>query len=170
MAYIPWSVVFGEQPSAAKWSILGANDASFNDGSGIGTSAITTPKVKLTSLNPTLTVVSSSSPANATTTISSDFAYTSGSTAERLFVWWYVNGNSAGVVGSSLKLYNNGVALPNYANNDGPAGITTQHGSFEVIDTAANTLNTMNIRVVQGAGAAFNTSYCALKGFAISNA
>lgn len=35
MAYVSWSVVFGEQPSAAKWNILGTNDASFNDGTGI---------------------------------------------------------------------------------------------------------------------------------------
>lgn len=35
MAYSSWSVVFGEQPSAAKWNILGTNDASFNDGTGI---------------------------------------------------------------------------------------------------------------------------------------
>lgn len=42
MAYASWSVVFGEQPSAAKWNILGTNDASFNDGSGIQpTTAIT---------------------------------------------------------------------------------------------------------------------------------
>lgn len=40
MAYASWSVVFGEQPSAAKWNILGTNDASFNDGTGIGTAAI----------------------------------------------------------------------------------------------------------------------------------
>lgn len=40
MAYASWSVVFGEQPSAAKWNILGTNDASFNDGTGIGTNAI----------------------------------------------------------------------------------------------------------------------------------
>lgn len=37
MAYQSWSVVFGEQPSAAKWNILGTNDAAFNDGSGIPT-------------------------------------------------------------------------------------------------------------------------------------
>lgn len=36
MAYQSWSVVFSEQPSAAKWNILGTNDASFNDGTGIG--------------------------------------------------------------------------------------------------------------------------------------
>lgn len=35
MAYVAWSVVFGEQPTAAKWNILGSNDASFNDGTGI---------------------------------------------------------------------------------------------------------------------------------------
>lgn len=29
MAYQSWSVVFGEQPSAAKWNILGTNDAHF---------------------------------------------------------------------------------------------------------------------------------------------
>lgn len=30
MAYTAWSVVFGEQPSASKWNILGSNDADFN--------------------------------------------------------------------------------------------------------------------------------------------
>lgn len=40
MAYVSWAVVFGEQPSAAKWNILGANDASFNDGTGIADGAI----------------------------------------------------------------------------------------------------------------------------------
>lgn len=29
MSYTSWSVVFGEQPSAAKWNILGTNDAHF---------------------------------------------------------------------------------------------------------------------------------------------
>lgn len=31
MTYASWSVVFGEQPSAAKWNILGTNDAFFED-------------------------------------------------------------------------------------------------------------------------------------------
>lgn len=35
MAYSSWSVVFSEQPSAAKWNILGTNDASFNNGTGL---------------------------------------------------------------------------------------------------------------------------------------
>ena len=40
MSYSAWSVIFGEVPSAAKWNILGSNDASFNDGTGIGTDAV----------------------------------------------------------------------------------------------------------------------------------
>ena len=46
MAYAAWSVTFGEQPSAAKWNILGTNDASFNDGTGIGTNAIAAASLK----------------------------------------------------------------------------------------------------------------------------
>lgn len=34
MVYVPWSVTAGEVPTAAKWNILGTNDASFNDGTG----------------------------------------------------------------------------------------------------------------------------------------
>ena len=37
MAYVAWSVVFGEQPSAAKWNILGTNDAYFDAQVGSGT-------------------------------------------------------------------------------------------------------------------------------------
>lgn len=37
MAYQSWSVSFGEQPSAAKWNILGTNDATFDALIGSGT-------------------------------------------------------------------------------------------------------------------------------------
>lgn len=40
MSYTAWSVVFGEVPSETKWNILGANDDSFNDGTGIADDAI----------------------------------------------------------------------------------------------------------------------------------
>lgn len=40
MAYTAWSVVFGEQPTAAKWNQLGENDAGFKDGTNIDNSAI----------------------------------------------------------------------------------------------------------------------------------
>lgn len=45
MAYASWSVVFGEQPSAAKWNILGTNDASFNNGTGIANMALNTTSI-----------------------------------------------------------------------------------------------------------------------------
>lgn len=35
MAYAAWSVIAGEQPTTAKWNILGTNDASFNNGTGV---------------------------------------------------------------------------------------------------------------------------------------
>lgn len=40
MAYTAWSVVYGEQPTAAKWNQLGANDAGFKDGTHIDDDAI----------------------------------------------------------------------------------------------------------------------------------
>lgn len=46
MAYAAFSVVYGEQPSAAKWNILGTNDASFNDGTGIGNNVIKSAQLK----------------------------------------------------------------------------------------------------------------------------
>lgn len=45
MAYTAWSVVYGEQPTAAKWNQLGANDAGFKDGTNIDNLAITYPKM-----------------------------------------------------------------------------------------------------------------------------
>jgi hypothetical protein len=52
MAYTPFSVVFAEQPSADKWNTLGTNDASFNDGTGIASGAITTAKIADANITP----------------------------------------------------------------------------------------------------------------------
>lgn len=38
--YTLWSVVAGEQPTTAKWNILGNNDAAFNTGVGFNDSAV----------------------------------------------------------------------------------------------------------------------------------
>lgn len=45
MAYTAWSVVYGEQPTAAKWNQLGENDAGFKDGTNIDNDAITAAHV-----------------------------------------------------------------------------------------------------------------------------
>ena len=42
MSYTAWSVVFGEQPTAAKWNQLGANDAGFKDMTNVDDSAVLT--------------------------------------------------------------------------------------------------------------------------------
>lgn len=44
MAYSAQTFVADEQPTTAKWNILWTNDASFNDGSGIGSGVITPVK------------------------------------------------------------------------------------------------------------------------------
>lgn len=40
MAYTAWSVVYGEQPTAAKWNQLGANDAGFKDMTNVDNDAV----------------------------------------------------------------------------------------------------------------------------------
>lgn len=42
MAYTAWSVVYGEQPTAAKWNQLGTNDAGFKDGTNFDSGIIKT--------------------------------------------------------------------------------------------------------------------------------
>lgn len=60
MAYTAWSVVYGEQPTAAKWNQLGANDAGFKDGSNIDAGAITYSKISLAGM-PSFCATNSSS-------------------------------------------------------------------------------------------------------------
>lgn len=48
MGYSADTFAAGEQPTTAKWNKLWANDASFNDGSGIAAGAITQTKLALT--------------------------------------------------------------------------------------------------------------------------
>lgn len=48
MPYTLWSVIFGEQPTAAKWNQLGENDAGFKSGANIDAAAITSEHLNLT--------------------------------------------------------------------------------------------------------------------------
>lgn len=45
MGYTASSFSAGQQPTTAQWNVLWANDASFNDGTGIGVGAITPEKL-----------------------------------------------------------------------------------------------------------------------------
>ena len=86
MAYTSWSVSFGEQPSASKWNILGTNDASFNDGTGIASGVITANKLAsaISSSNQVTT--------SGTTTSTSYTSTLSGSSAPSVSVTVGANG------------------------------------------------------------------------------
>lgn len=98
MAYQSWSVVAGEIPTAAKWNILGTNDSSFNDGTGIGTGAIGSTKLNLTGSQAAVVLTSQ------TTTSTS---YTDLATAGPS-VTVTVNASGLVLVGSHLELYTSG--------------------------------------------------------------
>lgn len=70
MAYASWSVSFGEQPSAAKWNILGTNDSSFNDGTGLphSTSAVTRVAASETTISTSYTALPTAQAATCTVT------------------------------------------------------------------------------------------------------
>lgn len=71
MAYVAWSVVFGETPSASKWNILGTNDQGFNDGTAIGAGVIGNSQVATGVLVQCITSVTSAF-ATGTTLIPQD--------------------------------------------------------------------------------------------------
>ncbi len=108
MAYSSWSVSFGEQPSASKWNILGTNDASFNDGTGIATSAITTAKMKPSTISSAFATQGGNFSTASTSYVDvtgMSFTYTPGSTNEKLYLWWRCYGNTtAGNMGVTLSI------------------------------------------------------------------
>ena len=55
MSYTSWSVIYGEQPSAAKWNILGTNDAEFDQRTSDGWTAAGETWVYASADDPTYT-------------------------------------------------------------------------------------------------------------------
>lgn len=131
MAYASWSVTFGEQPSAAKWNILGTNDASFNDGSGIGTNAIgaaslATNAIKLGYAAITTTFSTASTSYVQVTGLTSTVTVPAGGRSVKITVWaldaYQTSGGGShrvslwdGTVGSGTQL--NTLALSTTAND-----------------------------------------------------
>lgn len=88
MAYTAWSVVFGEQPTAAKWNQLGENDAGFKTGANIDNGAIVaaklaTPPSRFVAIEP---VVAHNSNPSVTTFVDLDVSAYVSSTATAVLI------------------------------------------------------------------------------------
>ncbi len=153
MAYASWSVVFGEQPSAAKWNILGTNDASFNDGTGIGalshsTTAVSLPYKFLAYHNTTQSLADA-----ATVAFNTEIYDTNGNFASNTYTapvngfynfFWQVYSQSVGAgVAASSYLKVNGSLLTTGSITVGSGGgvDATSNGSTLVQLSASDTVS-----------------------------
>lgn len=122
MAYSADSFTALEVPTLAKMNKLWSNDASFNDGTGIAnnailtrhilTSNVTTPKVKLSTID--YEDAGAASNFSVTATTMTDVSgisttYTSGATAERLILFMQFMATSTSSYGFYFTLNVNGV-------------------------------------------------------------
>lgn len=156
MAYTAWSVVFGEQPTAAKWNQLGANDAGFKDGTNIDNLAILTRhladlNVTTRKMLPTFQSVATGAGASRQSIVGATTAnltnmsisYTSGATVERLFI----SGEficQAGAAGAQPIIRVNGSAIGRSGYIDTTVGYVKALPSA-VYDIAANTSITITM-------------------------
>ena len=156
MAYTAWSVVFGEQPTAAKWNQLGANDAGFKDGTNIDSLAILTRhladlNVTTRKMLPTFQSAVAGAGASRQSIVGATTAnltgmsisYTSGATVERLFI----QGEficQAGSAGAQPIIRVNGSAIGRSGYIDTTSGYVKALPTA-VYDIAANTSITITM-------------------------
>lgn len=142
MGYAAWSVVFGEQPSAAKWNILGTNDSSFNDGTGIGTNAIAaaslaTSAITLGYAQITGTITTTATSATQATGLTSTVTIPAGSRRIKITAYTYAFYNNTNNVGSRLTIW------------DGTVGSGTQLSEWSsLVPTATGAIGACCLAVV----------------------
>lgn len=122
--YTPWVVTVGEQPTTAYWNLLGANDASFNNGQGFNDNIIAWRHLS-TDIIPTGTIwtwAGLSSPSSAW--LVCDGSAVSRASYAALFA---VCGTNYGA-GDGVSTFN----LPNLAGKV-PVGLLTGDGTFGVL-------------------------------------
>ena len=157
MAYAAFSVVFGEQPSAAKWNILGSNDASFNDGTGIANAAITTKQITATGLiagvqNTALSPV----PVAITDVASSSVTFTLDVDSTLLITFGCdIQLNTGAARVGILYLYIDGVSVQTMSNTMGNTGID-QH-IYSAIQHKTNLTAGSHTIKLRGYGSTSNT-------------
>lgn len=168
MAYAAWSVVAGEQPTAAKWNILGTNDASFNDGSGIAytvnntvpANALSTSAIKLGSASTTTTFSTASATAVQVTGLTITITVPSGSRSVLLLAWARALYNTTantqvimsiwdGVVGSGTQI------SESYAQANASASTGSNASAFAFVTPAAGS-KTYNVGLLATAGGTAN--------------
>lgn len=184
MSYQVWSVVFGEQPSASKWNILGTNDASFHDGTGIDDIVILTrhladKNVTTRKMKPTYYYVAGSTggarqslSGTAWTVITgASQSYTSGPTAEILLI----GGNAlvqASAAGSTCAILAGGspVGRADYADTPFNGVFYGHIAPLTLYEIAANTTITIavGVKLSSGTGTVANGSADIANGYSPS--
>lgn len=154
--YTAWSVVFGEQPSTSKWNILGTNDASFADGTGISDGVI--KPEHLVAGTGTTFVPQTWNPVFVNWAIGTGGS--AGTTAKYCvigeYVFWYM----------TTTLGNSGFAVTPNANFTMPVEIHSEQGSS--FPLGKGILNDVSVGAIYDAGAIQNSSTTAL--FTVYNA
>ncbi len=141
MAYQDWSVVFGEQPSASKWNILGQNDAGFNDGTGIGDDAILTRHIADNQITPALLTPAAKwweELGRTTLAIAGDTISVTPFTAKKYLMVTFNAVASGGTLDTAIRVNNDSGA--NYAQQhsvDHGASVLTPSITNWVIETSA---------------------------------
>lgn len=152
MAYQEWSVVFGEQPSASKWNILGQNDAGFNDGTGIADDAILTRHIADNQITPALLTSEAKwweELGRTTLGSAGDTISVTGLTAKKYLMVIFNAVASGGTLDTSLRFNNDSGA--NYAQKhsvDYGAAVDSVSASAFALETGSTLQNGSNENVM----------------------
>lgn len=144
MSYTAWSVVFGEQPTAAKWNQLGANDAGFKDGTNIDNLAILTRHIADLNVTPAkLSAAANKYEELARTTLGSNAASISVASIparKYLKIVTYTKGVAGSATGELLRFNND--SGNNYDHNrsiaDGANSLTQNTSSIDAYGDVAS--------------------------------
>lgn len=140
MSYTAWSVVYGEQPTAAKWNQLGSNDAGFKDGSNIDDDAIINRHMandSVTGDNLSLDVVTNTLASTFTSAATSTWQDSGCKVTLPAIGTWLILANGRNSVGAAsnfgaLRLYNQTTST---AVTDGDRIAQLSAGSSMQVDT-----------------------------------